>query len=140
MAVINGTAINFGFTGSNGIAITGLSGTLLQSLDHSKGADVESVRNGLGDIVSRGWYDLHDEATIEWVITGTGLANAITNTTLSSLTPGAFIVVTACASDPDVVATWEVQSGAKITGSNTNAKRISVPVHKRAGVTAVASA
>jgi len=141
MATINGTAVNFGFTGSNGIAITGISGTLLQSAEQSKAADVESARNGAGDIVTRGHYDVHDEAQLEWVITGTGLANAITNTSLSSLAPGTIIVISACASMPDLVATsWEVQSGVKIVGGNTNFKKLSVTIHKRSGITAAASA
>ncbi len=141
MATINGTAVNFGFTGTNGIAITGISGTLLQSAEHSKMADKEETRSGIGDIITRGWHDQHDAATLEWVITGTGLADAITNTSLTGLVPGTIIVITACASMPSLVATtWEVQSGAKIVGSNVNSKRISVPIEKRAGITAVASA
>jgi len=139
MATINGTAVNFGYTGSNGIAITGLSGLLLQSADHSVDADKDEVRSNVGDIVNRSWYDQHAKATLEFAITGTGLANAITNTSLAGLTPGTIIVISACASDPDLVATtWEVQSGASIKGSNTSHKRLSVPLEKRAGITAVA--
>jgi hypothetical protein len=141
MPVINGTAVNFGFTGTNGIAITGINGTLLQSAETSAHADKEEVRNAVGDIVNRDWYDQHTKATLEWVITGTGLANAIVNTALAGLTPGTIIVITACASMPDLVATtWEVMDGASIKGSNTNAKRYSVPLEKRAGITAAASA
>ena len=139
MATINGTAVNFGYTGTNGIAITGISGTLLQSTDRSKAADVESARSGVGDIVARGWYDIHEEATLEWIITGTNLAAAVTNTTFTGIGPGDFIVITACASEPGLVATWEVQSAPKITGSNTTFKKISVTIHKRSGVTAVAT-
>jgi hypothetical protein len=139
MAVVNGTPVNFGFTGSNGIAITGLSGFLLQSVEQSKGADVESTRNGVGDIVARGWHDLHDEATLEVTVTSTTQALAATATTLSNLAAGTFIVISACASRPDLVATWEVQPGARIMGGNTNAAKISIPIHKRAGVTAIAS-
>jgi len=140
MATINGTAVNFGYQGTNGITITGLSGTLLQSTDHSKVADVESARDGLGAIVARGWYDIHDEATLEWIITGTNLAASLTNTTLTGVNPGDFINITACTSEPGLVATtWECQSGAKIVGSNTNFKKLSVTVHKRAGIAAVAT-
>jgi hypothetical protein len=139
--IINGTPVNFGFTGTNGITISGISGTLLQSADVSAEADKEEVRNGVGDIVSRGWFDQHYKAALEWVISGTGLANAITNTTLVGLTPGTIINITACASMPDLIASsWEVMSGAKTSGSNTVAKKFSVPLEKRAGITAVASA
>lgn len=139
MATINGTPVNFGFTGTGGIAITGLSGILLQSAEHSKRADCEEVRNGVGDVVVHGWYNIHDEAQLEWVVTGAGLADAITNTALQ--TPGTILVITACASMPSLIATtWEVQDGAKISGGNTNAKRITLPLKKYAGITAVAGA
>jgi hypothetical protein len=140
MSVSNGTAVNFGFTGTNGIVITGLNGTLLQSADISAEADKDETRTGLGDIVNRNWYDQHNKGTLEWVITGTGLANAIVNTALAGLTPGALIAITTCASMPDLVGTWEVQSGAAIKGGNTNSKRISVPLEKRAGITATSTA
>lgn len=140
MATINGTAIVFGFTGTNGIAITGISGTLLQSTDQSAEADHEDVRNGIGDIVARGWYDQNRKATLEWVVTGTGLANAIVNNTLATLLPGAIIVISACASNPDLIATnWEVMTS-KNVGSNTSSARITAQLEKRAGITAVASA
>ena len=141
MATINGTAVNFGFTGTNGIVITGLSGTMLQSADYSAEADKDEVRSGVGDIVSREWYDQHIKATLEWVITGTGLANALVNTAIAGILPGTIIVITTCASMPDLVATnWEVMSGGSIKGTNTNAKRMSVPLEKRAGITAAAGA
>src|SRR4051794_613203 len=110
MATINGTPVNFGFTGSNGIAITGITGWLLQEAEHSKDADVEVVRNGVGDEVIHGWYNQQDKATLSYVITdATNIAGAITNTTAALIVPGTFFVVTACASMPSLVATtWEV--------------------------------
>jgi hypothetical protein len=137
----NGTPVNFGFTGTNGITITGLSGTLLQSADLSTEADVEEVRAGQGDKVSRNWYDQHLKATLEWVITGTGIANAIVNTAIAGVAPGTLIVISACLSVPDLVGTnWEVMSGASIKGGNTNNKRVSVSLEKRAGITAAQTA
>src|SRR5678815_5544596 len=108
MAVINGTAVNFGFVGTNGMTITGPTGTgtLVQSTEHSSNADVESARNGIGDIVTRGWYDIHEEATLEWIITGASVAAAQTNTTLGGITAGAFVTISACTSEPGLVATW----------------------------------
>jgi hypothetical protein len=141
MAILNGTAVNFAFTGTNGITITGIAGTLLQSADVSAEADKEDVRNNIGDVVERSWYDQHYKAALEWVISGTGIANAIVNTALAGLTPGTIIIITACASMPDLVQTnWEVMSGASEKGSNTTAKRMSVPLERRSGITAVASA
>ncbi len=131
--------MNFGFTGVGGITITGISGILLQTAEQTKAADCEVGRNGVGDEVAHGWYNPHDEGSLEWIVSGTGLADAITNTTIVK-TPGTIIVITACANMPDLVATnWEVQSGAKTSGSNTSFKRITLPVKKFPGITAVAT-
>ena len=138
--IINGTPVNFAFTGTNGIVITGISGTLLQSADVSADADKDDTRTAGGDVCTHSWYDQHLKATLEWVVTGTGLANAITNTAVAAVTPGSIIAITACASMPDLIGSnWEVMSGAKESGSNTNCKKLSVPLEKRALITAVAS-
>jgi hypothetical protein len=141
---INGTPVNFGFTGGaggvGGITVTGLTGILLQNAEQSKAADVEVVRDGAGNEVSHAWYNAHDEATLEWVVSdATNIAGAITSTTISKI-PGSIIVVTACASMPDLVQTnWEVQSPVKASGSNTTAKRISMPLKRFSAITAPAS-
>jgi hypothetical protein len=136
----NGTPLVFGYTGTDGITITGINGTLLQSAEQSAEADHEDVRNGVGDIVARNWHDQHRKASLEWVVKGTGLANAIVNRTLATLTPGTIIVISACASQPDLIATnWEVMS-AKDAGSNTSSAKISAQLEKRAGITAAAGA
>lgn len=139
MAVINGTAVNFGFIGQNGITVNNINGWLLQSADHASHADVDKVRNAAGDEVVHAWHNFRDEATLEVIVTGTGISNAILNTALQ--TPGTLISISTCGSMPSLVAsTWEIQSGFKISGSNVNAKKISVPIHKFAGITATASA
>jgi hypothetical protein len=140
MPTQNGLPVNFGYTSTLGIAITGISGTLLQSVEQSKAADKESARSPQGDIVSNNWYDIHDEATLEWVVSDTAhISAAVAATTLAGLAPGVIMVISACPSRPDMVATnWEVQSGARIiVGGNTDAAKISVPIQKRAGITAV---
>jgi|ERR1051326_5701603 hypothetical protein len=143
-AVINGVPVNFGFQGAadgnngQGIAITGISGTLLQSVDHAKMASLEVARDGNANTVMRAHTDLHDEATLEWIVTGDTLAHTLTNTAIPA--PGSIIVITACASRPGLVGTnWEVQSGGRIIGSNTTAAKISVPIHKYPAITGPAS-
>ena len=139
MATINGTAVNFGFTGTNGITITGISGTLLQSADVSAESERTEVANGTGDHVTHAFFDPHFKATLEWTVTGTSLSNAVVNTALASLLPGAFIVISACASNPDLVATGEVQSGATTKKTNKDSARLSVSIEKRTNITAVAT-
>jgi len=113
----------------------------LQSADEAVEADKEEIRSGVGDVVSRNWYDQHTKCSLEAVISSTGIAAALAATVLAGLTPGTIISITACASMPDLVATtWEVQSGSAIKGTNVNAKRLTIPVEKRAGITAAQSA
>ena len=138
-ATVNGTAVNFGFQGTNGITISGISGTLLQNSDISAMADCEVTRDGQGAEVVHGWHNFHNEGTLEWVVTSGTLSVAITNCALSALVPGAFLTISACTSCPDFVATWEVQSGAKHTKSNTTSSKISVPIKKFGGITAIAT-
>jgi hypothetical protein len=145
MSVQNGTPVNFAFvatSGDKGITSTGfaLTGHLLQSVDYETGADKEEVRALGGDVVSRNWYDLHTKGSFRAVIAAASKSAAITATTLASVQPGSFIVITACASHPDLVGTnWEVQAAAKITGDISKSAEITIPVEKRAGITAVQS-
>ena len=140
MATSNGIPVNFAYGGVTTVTAP-LQAALLQTSDNMKQADKEDVRNYGGDHVTHSWYDYHDAASLEWVVTGTGLLNARVNTTLASLTPGSFVTIVQCDSQPDLVgSTWEVMSGAKITKSNTTSARISVQIEKRAGITGLASA
>lgn len=145
MSVQNGTPINFGFTattGDKGITSSGfvLTGHLLQNADYEAGADKEEVRVLQGDVVARNWYDIHTKATLRVVIAAASKAAAITATTLANLQPGSFINITACASHPDLVGTnWEVQGGAKCVGDVTKSAEITIPLEKRAGITAAQS-
>lgn len=144
MPTINGVPVNFGFTGSlgadksQGITITGVSGVLLQSADQTKVADREVARNGTGDKVTSGHYDIHDQGTLSYIVTGTDIATAIANTVLQ--TPGTLLVVSACASMPSLVATtWEVLSGAKLEKTNTGFAKVTIPIEKNPNITAAAS-
>lgn len=137
--VINGTAVVFGFQSTtNGITITGVTGLLLQSKNSTRQSDKEMVRNAIGDRVSEIYYDQNDTVTLETVQTGSGLAAAITNYVYQN--PGAIIVISACAADPELIQTnWIVDSCTKAQ-SNTSAAKLTLTLHRAAGITAVASA
>lgn len=139
--VANGIAVNFGFASTSsdyGITQTVLSGWLLQSADYETGADNEDVRALQGDKVSRNWYDLHTKGSLRLVIaSASGKASAKTATTLAAFQPGTIISITACASHPDLVqSNWECQPGAKIAGDITKSAEITIPLERRAGITA----
>jgi len=143
MPTQNGTPVNFGFVatgGDGGLTCTGLTGFLLQTVDLEDGADKEEVRSLQGNIVSRNWYDSHSKVSLRFVIAATSKANAVTATTLASFKAGAIISITACASNPDLVATnWEIQSGVKIPQDLTKSAEMIIPLEKRAGITAAQS-
>jgi hypothetical protein len=145
-AVINGIPVNFGFQGgqaadgSQGISITGVSGVLIQSAEQSKVAECEKARDGNGNDVVHAWSNGHDEASLEWIITGASLAASITNTTAALKAPGSMIAITGCTSMPSLVGScWEVQSGTKVSGSNTGFKKVTWPIHLLPGITGVAA-
>lgn len=136
--VLNGTAVVFAFTTTAGITITGLSGVLLQSKDHSLESDNDTTRDGTGNVVQTTDYNFRDVASLRYRVSGTSLSDAKVNTALK--TPGTILVVTACADDPAMVKTnWIVQSGAKIMQTNTSAAEIELPLIAYPGVTAVSS-
>lgn len=141
MSVQNGTPVNFSFVSTSsdgGLTCTGLTAMLLQSADYEDGADKEEVRGAGGNIVSRNWYDPHLKASLRFVVAASSKANAITATALK--TAGTIISITACASLPELVAsTWEVQAGTKVTGDVTKSAELTIPLEKRAGITAVQS-
>lgn len=146
VSVINGTAVNIGFAGtSGGISITtpAISTKLiLQSADEATGASNYRVEDEVGNVVVSAWMDPHTKATLEVIIKGTGLADAIASTALiEAIKPGDLLVIGACQQMPGLVATnWEVMDGPKVSGTNKDAKKFNISLEKRAGITAAASA
>jgi hypothetical protein len=138
---VNGVPVNFAFLGTNGITVAGLVGQFeLQDAEVSAEAENEVSRNAQGDKMNRAWYDRHNKARLTAVIIGSGLAAAIANSTVNNYLPGSFVQVTACQSMPDLVGKmWEVQSGASIKGSNTNAKRLDLPLEYNPNITGTAA-
>lgn len=139
-ATVLGSAVNFGFTGTDGIAeSTILTGKIiLQSADYSAGADEEQIRSAVGDVVTRSFYNAHNKATLEYVATGASKSAAQTNSTIP--TPGTILSITACASIPGLVKTnWVVVGEPKVSLSNTTAARVSLNLEAHAGVTAAAT-
>lgn len=139
--MVNGVPLNFAFLGSNGITISNLSGQMeLQSAEVTAVAENDVVRNAAGDKMTRAWYDRHQQASLESVIIGAGLAAAIANSTVNNYLPGSFVLITQCDSMPDLVGkAWEVQSGGKISGSNTSAKKLTLPLEYNPNITGTAA-
>jgi hypothetical protein len=134
-----GAAVNFGFTGTDGIAATALTGKiLLQGATYGKTSDEFQVLNSLGVLVTRNFFNPGFKATLDYVITGANAATAMTNTDVPDV--GTIIDITACASLPGLDKTnWVVVSEPTVTSSNNGAARVSLSLESHASVTAAAT-
>lgn len=138
-ATVNGTPVNFSFQSAAGITITGISGILLQSASYKKQSNRTLVKNGEGDRTSSVHNDRYNSATLKWNVSGSDLAASLTNTTIQQ--PGNFIVITACATMPDIVhATnkWEIIS-CDVSGTNDSVKEITYEIEYCSNIQVVAS-
>jgi hypothetical protein len=117
---------------------SGLGTFMLQSADHSLNADVDENRDALGNVVQRTFYNQNEDATLEVLVIGTGVADAISKTTLPTV--GSVISITACASYTALVATNWVVDSSSMKGGNTDAKKASFKLKRHAGVTAQSGA
>lgn len=138
---VNGVGVNIGYAGTpGGITFTdgGVGATLiLQTADVMQDAENYEVYDEAGNLTASAWLNPQAKATLELVISGSGGANAITQTTVcTNIKAGDLLVVTACAALPALVATnWEVLSGPKVAGSNKDAKKFTVSLRASPGIT-----
>lgn len=124
-AVQNGTPVNFTFQSVNGITIQNISGILLQNASYKKPTKRTLVMDGNGNRTSSLHTDPIQATTLKWKVSGTGLANAITNTVLQA--NGNLVTITGCPTLPELVSAnpYEVVNG-EVTGSNEDVKEISL--------------
>lgn len=140
MPTLRGLAVNFAFGSAEGITVgsPSLSGFLLQSANHGKEADLATVRNADGTVVTEIFHDERETAELRFVVTSsTSVSEARTRTTLASLSPGTIVSITACAARPDLVQTnWIVtEQGPRIEGDITSAAMVIIPLRRRTGIT-----
>jgi hypothetical protein len=146
ISVINGVAVNIGFAGTpNGISISSpaiSTKVILQSADESVDAERILIHDEVGNRVGSSWVDQVKKATLELLVKGTGLTDAIASTQLvEAISPGDLMVITSCQQMPGLVGTnWEVQSGPKLAGTNKDAKKFTLPLEKAPGITQAAGA
>ena len=140
MATQLGKPVSFAFSGTDGIAeTTYLTGKIiLQSADHENASDKEEIRSAAGVIVTESYYNPSDKANLEYIPTATTLAGVTANVALPSVP--SILNITACADMPSLIkSNWVYKGGGKITGSNTGAKKITLPLEALSSITAVAS-
>lgn len=137
--IVNGTPVNFTFQSVTGITITEIAGIILQSANYKKQTKRVLVMDGNGNRTTSAHTDPITTTQLKWKVSGTGLANAITNTTLQA--PGNFITITGCPTMPELVSAnkWEVLSG-EVSGTNEDVKEISLDVEQAPNITGPAAA
>jgi len=139
MSLQTGSPISFGFTGTDGIAAVGLTGTmLLQSTDYEPGHDEEQIKNAAGDLVTRIFANLNKKATLEVIPTGATATAAVTAQTALLGLMRQTISVSACASQPQLIGLWFCTS-VKAAGSNTGASKVTLGLEQHANITANAA-
>ncbi len=135
MSAVGGKSVNFAYTGTDGIAATLLTGKMqLQSTDLSNSTDEEQIKDSLGALVNRTFYNPGFKATLEYIPSGAAASDAITNTALTAI--GTIVSITACANVPDLIKTNWIVLGFKISGSNTTAKKVTLELEAHSGITA----
>jgi hypothetical protein len=139
-----GTAVNFAFGSAAGLTISTptLTGYLAQSLQHGLESDLAALRDGDGTTVNETFYDPRGTAELRVAISGSTIAVSRTNTTLDNFPSGTIVNITACAARPDLVeSNWVVtEAGPRVEGGNTDVAMVVIPLRRRAGITAVATA
>lgn len=136
-ATQTGVFVNFAFTGTDGIAATGLTGNgLFQSYDFEYAPEEYQVKSAAGALATRVFPEIPKKATIEWIPGKDSVANAVTaHSTIVALFH-TILNITACASAPELIVSNWLVVGVKPSGSNTDAKKITLTLEAHAGITA----
>lgn len=121
MATQHGAQVIFGV----GATSTMISGAL-QSADQSSEAQKEAIRNGVGDTLTKVWYDITEtKATFDYVVTGSSV---------SIPTVGTLGTIVDSTDTTMAGTTWTVDSWNK-TKSNTAAVRVKLELSKNDNIT-----
>src|SRR6266700_3399633 len=107
---VHQAGVNFGVSSS----LAGVNGKF-QTLDHEHKSEVEHIRDGGGSTVTKVYYDFNEEATFEYVASGTD--NSMT-VPVTSGSVGDLLTVTDSTYGGIVGTTWLIDN-VSIKGSNT---------------------
>ena len=141
MATQTGKYLNVGFSGADGIAATGLTGTMLLQSSSYEAADTEAQTFGAsGDLVNRTFTNPMKKATLEVIPSdATNVAGAISAQTSLLALRHTILNITACASAPELIDShWFVVS-TKSAKSNTDASKVTLELEQHAGITVAAA-
>jgi len=138
MATQSGVKVVFGYTGTDGIAATGLTGTmLLQSHDYQALREKKKLMGATGNTVTKIRHDESKQVTLEVIpSSATDVAGARTSKATLLALDGTILNITACADAPELIDTnWLVEE-VKAVGSNTDAHKVTLTLENHDGITA----
>ena len=138
MATQSGVKVIFGYTGTDGIAATGLTGNMLfTGHDFKKSREKKKLASAAGDTVTKIRFDEMQEATLEMIpSSATDVATALTNKATIIALDGTIISITACANAPELINTHWMVEEVTVKGSNADANKITLKLEQHAGITA----
>ena len=138
MATQTGVKVVFGYTGTDGIAATGLTGTmLLQSHDYNASRDKLKLKGASGNTVTKIRSDEMKNATLEVIpSSATDVAGARTSKATLIALDGTILNITACADAPELVDTNWLVEDVKVTGSNEGHHKATLTLENHDGITA----
>ena len=145
MATQTGVKVNFGFTGTDGIAATGLTmasnkGMLFQGADYSKTDDEVQLKSAAGALATRIFPNPGEKATLDFIpASDSTVAKAIEAQTAQIALYHTILNITACDSKPELVKTNWFVVGVSSKGSNTDVSKITLELEAHAGITAAAA-
>lgn len=132
-----GVGVNFGLPGT-GITGTGIGTFTLQSQEHKKSRDKDTIRDANGTEVQATLYNPTEEATFEYFITASTGAAAITASTIPDV--GAIVTVTNSTDYAAIAATsWFVWDDPVLSASNTKAKSVKLMLKRWTGTNGIAA-
>lgn len=139
MATQTGVKVVFGYTGTDGIAATGLTGNGLFTAHTFKKSSPGEVKlyTAAGKVATRVFPEDVSDATIEWIPgDATDVAGARTNKGELLALYHTIINITACADAAELVKTnWFVES-VDVAGSNVGEHKVTMALSAHDGITA----
>lgn len=140
MPTINGAAVSWAMPGFTLTPTTQVGTLIAQGIEHTKNDEPETIKNASGQTATRIWPDPSQDLMFEYFVSGSSLADA-SNTQCLIPDPG-YIVTLAFGTYPALgssPARCEVQSGTKLSLTNTSARKVSLPLKIWPLVTAAAT-
>ena len=144
MATQSGTIVVFGYTGTDGITATGLTGKgIFTSHEYAMKSDEQQIQGADGKLTTRIFPEDYKTATIEWIPSDSGSNQTVADaraakTALLGLRH-TILNITACDDAPELVdSNWFVVD-VKASGSNTGYHKVTLTLESHDGITAAAS-